>query len=136
MSGMTDEEKFDKFIQVLKHDVEIEVLKSTATKFEEAARISLRVSKVLWNRKSQFRVSNANITNSPTPIEIGNFERSRSNTNSKASRQRPKDIESNACFIFNVPGCRPYKHKQPEANNLVSNEEGMIQESGDMQENN
>ncbi len=52
--GMNEDEKFEKFIQGLNHEVKLEVLKSTAANFEEAARISLRVGSFLWNSKSQY----------------------------------------------------------------------------------
>ncbi len=111
--GMNENEKFYKFIQRLKHEVKLEVLKRTAANFEETARISLRVGSVLWNSKSQCQFSSANRDSQ----EIVNFQ---------------KDIENNACFTCHIPGCRPWKHRQPETYNITSNESGTHEELDNM----
>ncbi len=108
---MNEDEKFDKFIQGLKREVKLEVLKSTAANFEEAAGISFRVGNVLWNSKSQYKFSIANCASFPTPMEIGNFEQSRKKKFSSIKNQRRKDIENNACFTCHIPGCRPWRHR-------------------------
>lgn len=46
---MTESEMFDKFVDGLKREVKIEVLKSTVGTFEQAAQVVLRVDSALWS---------------------------------------------------------------------------------------
>lgn len=46
---VTEGEKLDKFVDGLKHDVRLEVLKSTVQTFEEAVRVALRIDSAVWS---------------------------------------------------------------------------------------
>lgn len=121
---MTDGEKLDKFVDGLKADVRIEVLKSSAFTLEAAAQISLRVDGAHWRSSEASRfggpgtitsrngaaTSSAAAGSAPTPMEISNME----STQRQKLAQRKKDRENNACYTCHKVGCRPYKHKKPD----------------------
>ena len=75
---ITEEEKFVKFCSELRYEVRLEVIKSTATTFNEAARIALRVDSALWaaGNFTGFSAGSGSGSNIPTPMEIGNIEKS------------------------------------------------------------
>lgn len=110
--GMTDGEMWDRFCTGLKYDVRLEVMKSSVTTFEEAAKIALRVDSAIWGVTSQVGTSNNETiaTQGPTPMEIGNMENS--GRGRKLEGQRLKDYRNNACFTCHKVGCRPWKHKE------------------------
>lgn len=101
---ITPREKFDKFTDGLKNDIRVEVLKSNASNFEEAAQIALRVDGAIWSGSQVGRTrpgGHANAT--PTPMEIAHIEVGRK----KKEAQRQKDREKNACYVCHTAGCRP-----------------------------
>lgn len=116
--GMNDGEMWDKFCSGLKYEVRLEVMKSTVTSFEEAAKIALPVDSAIWGVSSQVGGSGgdaAGAAQAPTPMEIGNFEdRGRSR---KMEGQRLKDYRNNAYFTYHKVGCRPWKHQKGAAAN-------------------
>lgn len=93
---INDGEKLDRFIQGLKPQVKIEVLKAGAKNLDEASRIALNVdSAIFGSRLNRFQASD--LRQSPVPMEIGNTE------------QRRRDRANNACFKCRKPGCGPWK---------------------------
>lgn len=112
--GINDGEMWDRFCAGLKYEVRLEVMKSSVTSFEEAAKIALRVDSAIWgvtrNVAGGFPDSQGQ---APTPMEIGNFEnRGRGR---KLDGQRLKDYRNNACFTCHKVGCRPWKHPKGAA---------------------
>ena len=71
---MTEGEKLDKFVQGLKHNVRLEVLKSTESTFENASSIALRVDSAL----QYFEDTNWNLigpdSSGFSPIEIEDWK--------------------------------------------------------------
>lgn len=134
--GVPDDEKF---VSGLKKDVCIEVLKSTATVFDQAAQIALRVDGAIWSNYNAERPVRANVGSSnstPVPMEIGNIEGKKGNSR-RESYQRIVDRQKNACIVCHTPGCRPWKHKNAEVNNVaVENEnatETVLSDSSDQE---
>ena len=120
ISDMSGGEKMDRFVEGLKREIQVEVLKSTARDFEEAARIALRVDGVMWRSSNQNRanVSGTGQSDGPVPMELGNVE-TNDTQRKKGESQRQRDIRVNACFTCHSVGCRPHKCKRrSEANNL------------------
>lgn len=97
-------ENLDKYIEGLKYEVRVEVLKSNANTFEETASITSRVEGAIWTagRLSAFHGSGASLQ--PTPVEFGNINAGRSSRGDKA--QRDKGLRHNACFKCYKTGCR------------------------------
>lgn len=119
ISGMTDEEKMDRFIEGLKHSIRIEVLKAQVDTFEDCARVALNIDSAIWRagKGTGQTFGNRSGDEGPTPMEIGNVEGS-SNPRTKAQReQRRKDLEKGACFTCHKVGCRPWKPAR-QANNV------------------
>lgn len=119
LSDITEGEQLDKFVQGLKQEIRLEVLKSTASTFEEVSRIALRIDSAMWNSRDVKYGSSSTTDNGVTPMEIGNLEKYK---NLKPNSQRKKDMENNACFVCHTTGCRPWKHKK-ETNNVEAQDE-------------
>jgi len=117
LPDVTEGEKFEKFVQGLKHNVRMEVLKSTASTFEEACQIALRVDGVMWAHEN-FKRNNSQSTDEVVPMEIGNVQTRLNVRDSVVNDQRKKDLENNACFVCHEPGCRPWKHREGQSNNI------------------
>jgi len=122
---VTDGEKWDKFCAGLKTEIRIEVMKSTASTFEEAAKIALRVDSALFaagRMEARGSVGASPSKEAPTPMEIGNMETGRGGWRRYETTQREEDRRNNACFKCHKPGCRPWKHDKrsrgPGANNV------------------
>lgn len=122
---ISEGEKFDRFVDGLKNNVRLEVLKSTVATFEDATKIALLVDSALWREYQSGQNfsyggqhgSAASSTN-PTPMEIGNLqERGRRPLADKEKWQRQKDKQNNACFVCHTPNCRPYKCRGSRINN-------------------
>ena len=97
--GITEGEKVDRFVQGLKPQVRLEVMKAGSQTMESASRIALNVDSALFGAGMYFNqgyISQAG----PTPMEIGNFE------------QRKSDRKNNACYSCHKVGCRPWKCKK------------------------
>ena len=97
ITEMNEEEKVDRFVQGLKPQVRLEVLKSNARTMNDASRIALNVDSALFNA-GMFRFQGYMQDPAPTPMEIGNFE------------QHEKDRRNNTCFRCHKVGCRPFKY--------------------------
>ena len=94
--GMNEGEKVDRFVQGLKPQVRLEVMKAGVQSMKAASRIALNVdSAIFGSRMFQNRLHVS--TSVPTPMEIGNMEQKRS------------DIKRDACFKCHKVGCRPWK---------------------------
>lgn len=108
----------DRFVDGLKYNVRVEVLKTNCNSFEECARLALNVDSAIWRARrgiSGFHYNNNN-GNEPTPMEIGNIN---SGPSTRAQReQRKKDLEKGACFKCHKVGCRPWKCRRPKINNV------------------
>ena len=117
LPGVTEGEKLDKFVQGLKHNVRLEVLKSTASTFEDASSIALRVDSALWTFKDTSGNLSVPSSSGYSPMEIEDWKNRRPTNGS----QRQKDLKNNACFVCHKPGCRPWKHRNEV--NVVAVEE-------------
>eukprot|EP00171_Calliarthron_tuberculosum_P018338 IDg18338t1 len=60
-----DDHMWDKFCSGLKYDVRIEVMKSTVSTFDEAAKVALRVDSAIWGAS---HLQAASISQAPTPM--------------------------------------------------------------------
>lgn len=118
---MHEDEKIDRFLQGLKYNIRVEVLKSQADTFDACARIALNVDSALWrasgrnafgDRQNAFTSSQ----NQATPMEIGNVQHR--NLSNSQQGQRKKDMEKGACFRCHKVGCRPYICR-PKVNNVT-----------------
>lgn len=71
---ISEGEKMDKFIQGLKYEVRLEVMKSYTDKFEEADQIALCAYSAIWRAPDSARNDSTFITtnNSSDRTEIGN----------------------------------------------------------------
>lgn len=108
INDISDGEKFDRFVQGLKKDIRVEVLKSQCSTFDEAANIALRIDSALWSTSvSQVNFSRRDTdTSGPVPMEIGNVQRSR--LTEEQRRQRATDLKNNACTRCHTKKCRPW----------------------------
>lgn len=105
VNDMSDGERFDRFVQGLKNEVKLEVLKSQASNFEDAAKIALRIDSALWS--STAYVTEATGSRSD-PMEIGNVQR-RTPRYDDRRRQKEQDIKNNCCVVCHTKHCRPWK---------------------------
>lgn len=71
---ITEGKKLDKFTDRLRFDVRVEVLKSTDTTLEEAARVALRVDVAMWKGPEGHQNRENRFSSTPIPMEIGNLE--------------------------------------------------------------
>lgn len=120
IGDMNEGEKVDRFVDGLKYNVRVEVLKSNCNSFEECARLALNVDSELWIARRGnpgFHFNNNNQSNAdPTPMEIGNIN---GDPPTRALReQRKKDMERGACFKCHKVGCRPWKCRPAKVNNF------------------
>lgn len=105
--GMHEDEKIDRFLEGLKYNIRVEVLKAQVNTFDECARVALNIYSALWRAKKQSCGSQSDHV--PSAMEIGNVLKAQHGKRSKCQRkQRQKDMESEACFVCNKVGCRPY----------------------------
>lgn len=109
-------EKVDRFVDGLKFNVRVEVLKTNCTSFEECARIALNIDSAIWRaRRGQVgSYSNSFENSGPTPMEIGNVTR----TLRDLAGQRKIDLSRGACFKCHKVACRPWKCGRPKVNNM------------------
>lgn len=85
----------------------IEVMKRSATQFEDAARSALRIESALWwseGSSQSYSSFNVSVHSDPSPIKIGNTEDKGENI----SRERL--LSENRCYKCHKVGCRPWKH--------------------------
>lgn len=106
-AGMSEGEKLDHFVDGLKYNVKIEVMKANCNFFEECSKIALNVDSVIWRAKKGLpdNPSFSSELSKPSPMEVENLAR---RVSSKAQReQRQKDLSKGACFKCHKGGCRP-----------------------------
>lgn len=118
IGDMNEGEKVDRFVEGLKFNVRVEVLKTNSNSFEECARIALNVDSAIWRAKGGPSIFHHNSFDKrgPTAMEIGNIN---GVPPSKAQReQRKKDLEDGACFRCHKAGCRPWKCRERRVNNI------------------
>lgn len=116
IGDISEGEKIDRFVEGLKYNVKIEVMKSSVNSFEESARIALNIDSAIWRARrstSGFHPHTPNV-GGPTPMEIGNVN----GASTRAHReQRKKDLDKGACFACHKVGCRPWKCRPSRVNN-------------------
>lgn len=130
--GITDGEKWDKFCAGLKYEVRLEVMKSAVTDFDEAAKVALRVDSAIWSafRGQSQKSGGSSSYDVPTPMEIGNVEKSRDRH--RKDPRREEDYRNNACFKCHKVGCRPWKHEQNlHMNNFAADQEDAVDNKGE-----
>lgn len=117
---MHEGENIDRFVDGLKYNVRVEVLKSNCSTFEECARVALNVDSALWRARKGNPVNYSNnYSSEATPMEIGNISRTNPPLTKAQKEQRKKDRDLGACFKCHKVGCRPYKcGRGPRINNL------------------
>lgn len=79
IGDMNDGEKVDRFVDGLKYNVRVEVLKTNCNSFEECARVALNIESAIW-RARRGNSGNSFVTpihSGPTPMEIGKEKRHR-----------------------------------------------------------
>ena len=74
LPGETKGEKLDKFLQGLKNNVRLEVLKSTASTFGDSPSIALRVDSALWTFKDTSRNLSVPGSSGYSPMEIEDWK--------------------------------------------------------------
>lgn len=116
IDDMSEGERFDRFVQGLKHEVRLEILKTQVSEFEEAARIALRVDSAIWSYTGS-RASVGPAGSVDDPMEIGNIQRTDQYGDNKR-RQRAEDIKNNRCVLCHKKHCRPWKCQPKKLNNL------------------
>jgi hypothetical protein len=132
---ITEEEQLDRFCEGLKPEIKLEVLKGNVNKMNEAVRVALNVYSALYGIRTDVRFRNGfqyadGAEASPTPMEIGNVQSSRtyprkqrSNNGSGITSRNPRqqDLNNGSCFVCHKEGCRARFHdvsrKKPQTNN-------------------
>jgi hypothetical protein len=89
--GITEEEQLDRFCEELKPEIKLEVLKSNVNKMNEAVRVALNVDSALYRIRMDVRSRNGfqsadGAGASPTLMEIGNIQSSRTYPRKQGSR--------------------------------------------------
>ena len=144
ITGITDDEKLDRFLFGLKPDIRVEVLKADPKSFDDAAHKALCIDSAMYSvpkfqsySASRFQApSSFKSFSTPTPMEIGNIgSKGVGSSISNKFQQRKEDIKNNACFTCHKPGCRPYKHKVHKSGNWRKGEFHQIQGSTRSQDN-
>lgn len=126
IGGMQEDEKIDRFIEGLKFDVWVELLKARAESFEKCARLALSVDNAFWKagRRSQGPNDTRCTSGSgPTLMEIGTVQSDSRSLTVAQREQRRKDLKAGACFTWHRVGCRPWKHNRKTKNMDVELEE-------------
>lgn len=112
---MDDGEKWDKFCSRLKPDIRLEVMKSMVTKFEEVAKIALRVGCAIYNSINY----NRGMFIQPqmydlAPMEIGNIQ---GQTRKFYHPRKQDEYWNNAWFKFHKVRCRPWNNEMKASYN-------------------
>lgn len=99
---ISEGETFDRFVDGLKHNILLEVLKSTVANFEDATKVALIVDSALWTEYQSTRRSystfrgqhgSASGSTDPTPMKIGNIEGRNRRTLTENKWNRDKRID-------------------------------------------
>jgi Retrotransposon gag protein len=144
--GITEEEQLDRFCEGLKPQIKLEILKSNATTLNDAVRVALNVDSALCGMRASasFRngwQSSVGAETSPSPMEIGNVQSSRTyprdqrrgGRNEKASAgHRQKDLLDGTCFIFHKKDCRARFHGDDGKTMQVNNSDALAADDGRM----
>jgi hypothetical protein len=111
--GITEEEQLDLFCEGLKPEIKLEVLKSNVNKMNEAVRVALNIDSALYGIRTDVRLRNGfqsadGAGASPTPMEIGNVQSSRTYPRKQTSNNgsgiisrnpRQQDLNNGSCFV-------------------------------------
>lgn len=120
--GISEGEKWDRFVSGLKPQLAFEIRKENCMEFEESCRIALRIESALLGCKFSYDkmpdVEGQYQNSAPAPMEIGNFEGHRGNRRQFTDKQRA-DLKNNACFKCHKVGCRPWKHNKGNSSTNV-----------------
>lgn len=93
---MSDDEKMDRFVKVLKQRIRVEVLRAQVDNFVDSARVTLNVDGANWRAEMRSSLVWQSNSSEPTPLELKNVERQ---PRTKAQReQRVRDLQNGACF--------------------------------------
>lgn len=130
ITDMNAGEKLDKFVDGLKQEIRIEVMKSSVSTFEEAAQVALRVDSAIYASGSSRIGAEATRQSSsyPTPMEIGNIESSASRSGTPNNTRAGNIAKKNACRRCGKIGCRPWKCNPRVSNVEVRAENHRIQD--------
>lgn len=127
MIGKINEgEKVDRFVDGLKYQAKVEVMKIDCEFFEDCARVALYIDSAIWRAKRGpagfYPISEKQ--QQPTPMEIGNVY---GGPDSRAHReQQKKDLNNGACFRCHKRGCRPWRCNPSKLNNISIHDETII----------
>lgn len=123
ISDISEGELLDRYVQGLKPDVKLEVLKTQVSGFEEATKVSLRVDSALWSSSSKSTFGST--VEKHDPMEIGNVQKQSSEG---PRRQRALDLKNNACVVCHTKNCRPWKcgKKKGKVNNFEAHEDDIV----------
>lgn len=118
---MYEGEKMDRFVEGIKCNVKIEVMKSGCDRFGDCARMALNVDIAIWGAKrtlAPFTLTRHSGESTSNSMEIENFNGSKF---SKSNReQRREDLNLEACFKGHKAGCRPWKSGFSRVNNILN----------------
>lgn len=124
MIGNTNEgEKLDRFIDGLKYQVKVEVLKANCESFEDCARVALNIDSAIWRAKrgpNGFYNNSQDYGNTPVPMEIGNVNAGPSKSHQEQQQQRKRDLSRGVCFKCHKVGCRPWKCNPTKVKNVTA----------------
>lgn len=124
IGNMLEDEKLDRFVEGLKYQVKVEVLKMNCSTFDDCARVALNVDSALWRaRKESFGLfsNHGNHNSGPNPMEIGNV--SGRPLSPGQCEQRRTDLKNGACFKCHKRSCRPWRCQNPaklRTNNMTA----------------
>ncbi len=112
-------EKLDRFIEGLKRDTKLEVLKANVGSFEQAVHVALNMDRALFGSKisgsKNFRQHGLSGNFGGSSQNYHGFEEDKLETKNVERReevnQRQKDRINKSCFTSHKKGCRPWLHK-------------------------
>lgn len=130
ISDMNESEKVDRFLNGLKYQVKVEVMKNGVNSFEECARMAVNVDSAIWGaRMSQngFNTNHSTDRDGTTLMDIGNIN-SRNSSNASRGRRTRNDKQKGAWFKCHKAGYRPWKCDPSRINNLNISDENRDKE--------
>lgn len=73
IGDINEGEKLNRFVDGLKYNVKVEIMKTNYNSFEQCARMALNIDSAIWRaRRIQAGLFSGQERNNPTPMEIGN----------------------------------------------------------------